>query len=291
MKPRSLAYAFIALLLVVALSKTIPAREKPIGFVLEMQGEWLVNDRQIAHAGESLPPGAIVALSPKVNFRSGDKWKLTIILLNNTSRSCACHSFQSCKQCQPIQLPVSLTTSSPLEERIHQAVMRLLSLDPDRYVPTISRETGGLPQKLRDGVLLLNKGQIAIADWFRNLEPGSYALTFVYIGRDGESRHPVVLTLDSNAGTPSAIPAQDLRPGLYQVRVFPARSTVRQAISQDAWVLLSSADQFEKNSVAYRDDVELTRHWENVSAGAVQAFLRACLDQLAAPVPTNGAGQ
>jgi hypothetical protein len=286
MKLRPWHPAVVALLLVLAFCKTLPAREKHIGFVLEILGEWLVDGRQIEHAGEGLPAGATVTLSPKANFRSGDEWRVTIILLNNEARSCTCNSFESCKKCQPIQLPTSLTPSSSLGERLHQAVARLLSLDPERYVPAISREAGGPPPRLHDGVLLLDKGRIAIADWFRDIEPGSYALTFVYIGRDGESRTPAVLTLDWNAGAPP-LPAPGLRPGLYVVRMFPARSAPTQALSQDAWILLASADQFESQAVAYREHVELTRHWENVAAVAVQTFLRACLDQLAAPVPAK----
>jgi hypothetical protein len=285
--PRLPQHAFLAFLFALSFSQVNRPDVKQIGFVLEMQGDWLINGSPIRNAGESVPADGAITLSPQTDFRSAQKQKITIVLLNNEIKGGECSSFTECKKLQPIRLPTSLTPPSSVLKRMKQAVAYLLSLDPERYASAISRGAGA-PNKLHDAVLLINQRQISIADWFREVEPGYYALTFVDIGRGGQSRAPVTLNLNWSGGTPASIAAKDLGAGLYAVRVFPADSRANQPISQDAWVLLSSDDQFDKNSGIYHENVELTRQWQNVDAGAVQTFLRACLDQLAAPVLIDG---
>jgi hypothetical protein len=288
--PRLPQHALLAFLLALAFSQVARAETRQIGFVLEMQGDWLINGSPIRNIGESLPAGGAITLSPQTNFPSAQKEKITIVLLNNESITRECNSFTDCKALQPIPLPTSLAPPSSVLKRIHQVVAYLLSLDPERYASAISRGAGA-PKKLHDAVLLLNQRQISVADWFREIEPGSYALTFVDIGRGGHSRAPVTMNLNWGRGTLASNAAKDLGPGLYAVRVFPADSGANRPISQDVWVLLSSGDQFDKNSGIYRENVELTRQWQNVDVDAVQTFLRACLDQLAAPVPVDATDQ
>jgi hypothetical protein len=283
----------LVVLFILAFSQVIHAETKQVGFVLQMQGVWLINGSPIPSLGAGLPAGGVVTLSPQTNFRSDQKWLITIVLLNNEiipPKPNECNSFTSCKALQPIHLPTSLVPSSTVSARIQKAVAHLLSLYPERYAPTISRAAGPVPEKLHDAVLLLNQHQISIADWFHEIEPGAYALTFVDIGRRGRSQAPVTVNFHWNGGKPASIAANDLDPGLYVVRVFPEDSEADLPISQDTWVLLSSGDQFDKSSEIYHDSVERTRHWKNVDSGAVQTFLHACLDQLAAPVPVNGIG-
>ena len=71
--------------------------------------------------------------------------------------------------------------------------------------------------------------------------------------------------------------------GLYAVRLFRAIAGSNRPVSEDVWVLLASGHQYDSNAAAYRDNVELTRQWQSLNSGAVHTFLRACLDQLAAP--------
>lgn len=265
-------------------------QEKQIGFVLEMNGEWLVNGKPIQKAGERLPAGGLVALSPKATFPVKDPWKITIILLNNAPLPYSCATFQECKSLRPITLPASLSSSS-FSERLNQAVSWLLSLNPDRYVPAHVRDGPEVPQKLKDGVLEFDKSRIVLGASFQDFEPGSYVLTFVYIGRKEESKNPVELDVDWVPGRVPFVPAEDLTPGLYAVRVFRGHSARTQPVSQDAWILLSDSDQFPKSSKAFRNAAEATRQWNNTSAVDAQTFLRLCLDNLADPASDGGAAK
>ena len=255
-------------------------QEKQIGFVLEMNGEWLVNGKPIHGAGERLPPGGVVAPSKVATFPV----KITIILLDNTPLPYSCATFQECRSIPP--LPASLSAST-FSERLNQAASWLLSRNPDRYyVPAFVRSE--VPQKLKDGVWELDKSRIVLGTSFQDFKPGSYVLTFVYIGRKEESKNPAELHVDWIPGQASFLPAEDFTPGLYVVRVFKGNSALTQPVSQDAWILLSDSAQFPKSSSAFRDAAEATRQWNKVGAVDAQRFLRLCLDSLADPAPDDG---
>lgn len=129
------------------------AQTPQVGFVLEMKGDWLVNGKSIKGPGQGLPPGAVIEHNSKIKIRSGEELRITVVLLNNQSIPRTCNSVESCEKAQ-FNLPKSLIPESPFSERLSAARMRLLSRDPERYVPGLARSGDFKSAKLKDRVLL-----------------------------------------------------------------------------------------------------------------------------------------
>jgi hypothetical protein len=260
------------------------ATENAVGFVLEVHGQWLINGKPVTQGGGSIPPNATIDLPPQTNFRSGQTWRICIVLLNNSLLKYSCNSYDSCRKVLPAHAPASLTEPSPLLERIRTAIGRLISSDPDRYVPAISRGPAEPNQHLHDTVLPLNGDRLELRDWFAGVKPGEYALTFEYIGWDGASRPPVDLAFKWGASPPAGIAAPKLLPGLYRVRIYDSAG---ESVSPDAWVAIVDAAAFSRASAAFRDDRRAAEAWQSQDPEAAETFLRACLDNLAPKQPTR----
>jgi hypothetical protein len=263
-------------------NKSVEPRQ--IGFVLSKEGTWLANGQPIPGVGAGLGAKSVISLPPNIDFRSGQRYRLTIVLLNNRTIPLDCNSFETCRQQTRDPLPDSLAAPSTVVERVHQAVARLLFRDPDRYILADSRGSGP-PQKIKEDVLLLNDGRLSIGAWFQSVEPGPYALALVYIGRDNRSGNPAALTFTWTGNRAATVDARDITPGLYQARLLPARSVLNQPVSQDAWVLVAAPTAYEKDAAAYRECTASTAGWTQVDPSEVQTFLRACLDQVILTLP------
>jgi len=267
-------------------SKSGEARE--IGFVLHMDGAWLANGKPIAGVGAGLAAKSVISLSPATDFRSGQKYKLDIVLLDSRPIALDCASFETCRTRLPYTLPDSLVARSSVLERLHQAVQHLLFGEPERYISAISRGAGA-PQQIKEGVLLLDRGRLAIGAWFQGVEPGAYTLALVNIGRENQSTaNPAPLTFEWRGDRAATVDGKDLAPGLYEARLLPARSVLNQPVSQDAWVLVAAAGAYEKDAAAYGECTASSANWKQIDPPEVETFLRACLDQVAAPVPADG---
>ena len=263
-----------------------PAETRQIGFALHMEGAWLANGQPILGNGASLEAKAAISLSSDTDFRSGQDLTLTVVLLNGRTVPLRCNSFESCHKLLPYTLPDSLAEHSPVLERLERAVARLLFRDPDRYISPLSRAAGP-PQKLKEDVLRLDGGRLSIGVWLQNVEPGAYTLVLVYIGRDNRSSNPPVLRFEW-AGNPAAtIEAKDVTPGLYEAQLLPARSVLNQPVSEDAWVVVAAPATHEKDAAAYHNCTSSIAGWTQIDPSDVQTFLRACLDQVASPVPPD----
>jgi hypothetical protein len=237
-----------------------------------------------------LDASAVISLSPATDFRSGHDLALTVVLLNGRAVPLRCNSFESCRKILPYTLPDTLAEHSPVLQRLERAVARLLLRDPERYISPLSRG-GGPPQKLKEDVLRLDDGRLFIGDWFEHVEPGAYSLVLVDIGRDNHPGNPAVLRF-AWAGNPAAsIEAKDLTPGLYAAQLLPAGSVLNQPVSLDAWVLVAAPNTLEKAAAAYRSCTASVASWTQIEPSEMQNFLRACLDQIALPVPPDNTGR
>jgi len=270
-----------ALMFLLLAAGALGAGEKAVGFVLKVQGEWLIDGQTVKQAGGSVPANATIDLPPQTSFRSGQSWQISIVLLNDKLLKYSCDSFDSCRKVLPAHAPSSLTDASPLLDRVRTAIGRLLTSDPDRYVPAISRGAVGPKQRLQDAVLRLSDGRLDVREWFDGVAPGQYALTLDYIGRDESSRSPVELAFEWGNGSQQSIAAPKvLRTGLYLARVYDAAGA---PISRDTWLAVFDSSGFAAASAAFREDRQAAAGWRSQDPEAAETFLRACLDALAQP--------
>ena len=271
------------LLALVMLPALMSAEPLQIGIVLEMHGEWRANGVPIKGLGQGLPAGAVINLPAGINVRPGDELLITIILLNNQSIPRTCHSSESCKNAQ-FTLPTSLNRPSPAWERLSAAVERLLSRDPERYVPAIARTGDPKSEKLKDSVLLLdNNNHLSIGPLFQQVERGNYSLVLVDFNPEGATRSPAVIPVAWTGGRFTSVSVSNLVPGVYGARLMPATgSAMNQAIGDDAWVLLSAPGTYDKDSAAYRSCLAATVGWQ-ASPQGIKTFSRVCMDTIVAP--------
>jgi hypothetical protein len=281
MNPGFIPRVVMALLAFATGASLLRAAEQPIGFVLRVDGsDWLINGQPVKQAGGSVPAGATIDLSPKADFKSGKTWTLTIIRLDNQPMVLTCNSFETCKKVLPAHAPGSVTPASSLFRRVEDAVSRLLSLNPDRYVPAISRGGGASAQLLPDTVLSLEKGGVDVLEWFDKVPAGRYSLTFDYIGRGGESRKPEIVTFDWTPGPPGFLATPKLQPGLYAASLHHGPPDGRRA-SEDAWVLISTPDRFAARAATFREAAAEAGKWQEQDRRGAEIFRRAVLDDLA----------
>jgi hypothetical protein len=168
--------------------------------------------------------------------------------------------------------PPELSRLQSIKASFFAAIMPLMRRDAERYVVPVSR---GMDPELRDAVVPLRGTTVDFAPAFGDLENGSYALQLAPV--DGPSYSTIKVNVNWKEGGAATVMVPGLREGLYRV----TRLSDRTPTGQDAWVLVSPADQFEKRSANYQNAVEATRHWPNeVDARAPQAVLRAYLQAL-----------
>jgi hypothetical protein len=157
------------------------------------------------------------------------------------------------------------------------AVSPLIHRDSERYVAPVSR---GLDPELGDAVVSLKGNAVDLTLPLADLTDGRYALQWELLSTD-RPRVNIKANISWKEGGSGLTTVPGLNPGLYRVtRVANGAPT-----GQDAWVLVSPADHFEKLSGDYKHAVEETKQWpDEVDARAPRAVLRAYLQALSAQV-------
>ncbi|MDQ3802774.1 MAG: hypothetical protein M3416_02840 [Acidobacteriota bacterium] len=268
---RMLASRLLLTSFAVALCAPTVAGQTHVGYVLEIEGTWHLNgDASYAlKRWQKLRPGnSISAGSPTPGHR------IVIASLNGgiiESRRC---EVDDCSK--PLRLGGGGQRRS-LPRVIFDATVELLLGSPDRYSLHRNRSYGGA---LADGVVKLEKGEVDLGPVIRT--EGRFAVRWRALPRSGEAGNwssPVALRPER--GGPALVAAADLRPGLYEVNLMRSMAGSYEPFAS-AWVVVSSAAQYESLATSFRQAVALTEQWgSTVETETSRRFLRAHLDHLA----------
>jgi hypothetical protein len=158
---------------------------------------------------------------------------------------------------------------------ISDTVSRLLSRQPDKYMVASSR---GLESELSDAVVPLQSGRVDLSAAFREMDTGSYYVTFSAVGSAASSaRAPIALAYKK--GQPAVVGASSLQPGVYDLSLVDAKG---QPVGSDSWVLVAGPTDYATKTAAFEKAVSASSKLpEEMDPGATRGVLRAYLESLA----------
>ena len=262
-------------------SPPVGGEESPpqeVGFVLKLNGEWLLNGKAIA-AGETLPPGGKIYHSPRKAREPRPGEYIAVIFSNGKIESRSWDKIESWND--PIQLPAGEREAPSHWQRIVSAVMGVFPGHPEKYAQMSVR---GSAAGLRDAVVDFNNGQLNLSPAFKQMKKGRYLLLFEPIGKTKASVEKAAsepIPFDWDPSAPQILSVDGLRPGLYQLSRRGVQSEDHLPVGTDAWVLVSDHARYEGTATTFQDAVILTEQWKEAPADAARSFLRAYLDFLA----------
>lgn len=246
------------------------AAQTYVGYVLEVEGAWHLNDDRAAtlRSGQKLPAfGAISTRSPSPATR--------IVIANMrgeviASRNCA---VDDCSKY--FNLPRESPRGSALGA-VFGAAMEFVWGSPWRY--SVHRGRG---IQMADGVaklegrvlnlppLLATAGGGYYARW-RALPPG---------GAAGRWSRPSALEARAGGGV---LRTGALKPGLYEFALLTTDGGRFKPSGVPAFVLVAPPNRFDGALASFQEATELTRGWgDKVTSKTKQQYLRAHLDWLA----------
>lgn len=256
----------------------LTAQEQPpvVGYVSSLSGEWVrlgtpdpIRLGQVVRAGWVLRP--LAADSPE-----GGWGRIVVVLRDGGLRSAECGPE---RRCSDLRVPA---ISSPSRwARIVDAVQQLFARAPGRYTVLGSRSG----ERLAEGVLKLDRGELDLGPVLEGLSPGDYVARLRPVEdemasgiRPGEA---CPLPFSWEGGSLARVSDVNLPPGLYELSVARPGSArcASRSWSADAWVVLSGSDGFGDLAQDFSEAASLTRDWS--AQEDRRAFLRAYLQHLA----------
>ena len=248
-----------------------------VGFVLSIDGPWLVHNRAIRQ-GETVPAGVRVLLAAGTTFDPGRSYWIDIVLLDSSHKSLRCSSAQACRT--GLLMPGSVVPQSSFGTRLADAFSRIFST-PERYVGLMSRGSEGPRGQFVDGVAKLDGGRLQMSPFLRGLPAGGYRLQVEPASPDSRTESPLPpleIAWDRSAAS-GAIPAT-IAPDLYRMTL--ARADDPAFGPFESWILVAPAATFDATAAAYDEAMRAVRGWDrNVPPKDVAMFRHAFLAQLA----------
>ncbi len=253
---------FIGIGAIVALGISANAQTY-VGYVLEIRGSWYLNGNpsNTLQQIQKLPASSVIRVQSPNRYDS-----ITIVDMSSNvyaSRNCAVN----CSK--PIRLPAASAQPTFLGG-LWQGAMDLLWGSPDRY--DAHRNRSG---EVSDGIVKLMDGKIDLNS-ILNVQ-GRYYLRWRIVPNEKAEPGAWSETIELK----KIVSFSEFKPGLYEFDVLRKNESSYEPISS-AWILVSSAEDYEKTKKSYVQAIELTKQWEGkVKPETAQSFLKAYLDELA----------
>jgi hypothetical protein len=175
----------------------------------------------------------------------------------------------------------SARVPSALLPRVRSACARLTS-DPERYQSPRVRSRSGM-EMLAHGVAQLIRGRVDMEPLLKALQPRLYRMRFQPIGAPHAAPSPpfdVVVDGNANNWLTTEWPAST---GLFRVSLYPALPMGSPRIGEEAWVLVDEG-RFAETSARFDEIAMMVDGWgDSVPEADAFLFLRASLDDMAAP--------
>lgn len=264
------------------LTLTIP---KPVqskldaAYVLQIEGKWFLDryPREYLAMGQRIRAGEKIRIqSPASNDHiaiagpSGE-----IIISRNCSNAAECyHRFV---------IPTPEDAEPTIIGTILHTAMRLIYGKPERYSVHGVRS---INNDLEEAVCLIDKGKVDLSRAFRRMPTGGYYLKIRTLQPNVSKKTYGPLGYDWNESAVSVLDANDLQPGLYEIRLLVRSDDQYEATSLTVWVLLLNKSEYNRASDSFRQAITLTDKWrEQISDDTKRSVLRAFLDNLANGIP------
>jgi hypothetical protein len=247
--------------------------QEPVGYVVDMQGEWRLDGRSSNLAKLNVIPGGktVRFLKPAIGknyiFIADQNGKIS------WQRECFDSNLDECNK--PILLPVAQRTS--LVSRLVRAVMNFWSKDPETYEALNSRGS----ESLHESVVKLTDKGVDLSLAFRDKGRDLYQLRFAYRGR-GSVKEVATVVFDWNPAVPSLLLVPGMKPGLYKIELLDMQNQQLLGAGEDVWVLVRTPGKGYDQALADFQKVEShISHWTAEGLDeSKRSFLRAYLDYL-----------
>lgn len=243
-----------------------------IGYVFEVNGEWVLNgqSRSLTQADSVLAGGTIT-------FRRdtfGSSYIFIADLTGRIIRSMRCDR-EDCSR--PIPLPKSDAGHPSGLGRVFSAVMSFWRRSPEDYYTKIPR-AGGI---LEESVVTLKDGRVDLSSVFKNKTAGSYLLRIVSKGRPRQQGLKEVV-FDWDRTGQSRLPLPTIKAGLYEIQLLSLQDRERLEPGEEVWVLiLPPGKSFNVASDQFKKVVADTAQWNaHELEESRRSFLRAYLGYL-----------
>jgi hypothetical protein len=250
------------------------AKAQTIGYVFDVNGEWVLEGRagSLAQA-DSLPAGGVVRLRRAASF--GETYIVIADLNGKPIINQRCREAAACGG--PIPLPSTVAEKPSALSQIFAAVMSFWRKGKVEVDPHIIRGNGSL----EEAVVTLSGGKINLSVPFKNKEASTYLLEFIpKSNRRLRGLKEVVFDWEPGRRVTAAVPG--LRPGLYEIRLRSKQDRGRLEPGEAAWVLVVPPGKYyEMTSAQFRRVVADTEQWEAEKLEeSRRSFLRVYLGYL-----------
>lgn len=262
-------FVFIAAaLLTTALTVYAQRKERTGGYVINLEGDWVLNGSSTLGPWSPLPDGGIIQLRRRKGseyIQLGDKQGNVIQNINCDIDDCT-RSFK-------LQTPETISGGSILFE----AVMIVIGRSPRLFTVLLSK--GG---ELKEAVVELADGRADLSNVFMNRRRGTYLLWFMPKRVGGADRRRPVgpVIVDWEPGRPALITVKGLSPGLYEADML-GEDGGKLEPGTEAWLLFTPPEIFEEASRDFAEATALTDSWDKrMSQSLKRQFLRAALGSI-----------
>lgn len=268
-KAMSLSVFVAAAFLTMALTAYAQRKEQTVGYVINLDGDWVLNQSLTLKPWSPLPAGGLIRLRRRRGgeyIQIGDKH-------GNVSRNINCDN-EDCTQSFGLTTPETGGGGS----LFLQGVMLILGRTPLPFAVLLSK--GG---ELKEAVVKFAAGRADLSAVFVNRRRGTYLLRFVPKRVDGRGRHRSVgpIGVDWEPGRPTLVTIEGLSPGLYQAELLSDEDGGRLEPGTEAWVLFTTPEAFEGASREFAEATALIDSWDKrMRQSLKRQFLRAALGNL-----------
>jgi hypothetical protein len=260
------SFTHVAITFVIIFLSAYSVAGQQIGYVMDIQGSWFLNNAQQLRTGSPLPVGG------RITTNSPDDRNFYIVVADRNGNVIGKRHCRNSGECnEPLLLPQEKSAS--VTQTFLSLVVRLFAPTPQKYTPLISKG-----EELQEAVVKLTSSGIDLKDVFRDREAGDYFLQFKMLGRK-RPLQPVAFKWDPENS--ELLRVRGLKPGLFSVSIVTKEERGFGETSADAWILVTNAAQYPRASASFAEAVELTKSWDNqVKPDIVRGFLRASLDAI-----------
>lgn len=261
---RKLIFTFLYLSFAIGFGTVSIFAQKNVGYVLDIEGNWVLNGSNALSQGEKLPAAGSIRLNSSSRFN-----RIVIADLRGAviiKRDCA---VDNCSRA--FSLPRQPPPSSMLDTAFN-TVMEMIWGSPNRYSAHRSRSG-----ELSDGVLKLNGEKVDFSSVLTNQGEQFLRWQIVAQNKDDNKTWSQPIKLDKTA----TVSASDLKPGLYVFELVRRLGDNYEPTSS-AWILVAGDADYEKARTSFEQSKQLTEKWsKTVKPETIRLYLQAKLDDLA----------
>jgi hypothetical protein len=248
-----------------------------IGYVLDVNGQWALesNSSRGLARGQSVPAKGVI----RVQAPSRDNYIVLAYPDGEIIERRQCSKPTDCNR--PIYLPAVLNQNKPTVLGVaFSAAMGLIFGEPDKH--SVHRVRGG---ELFEAVVPVDEnGRASLNSVFKKMYKGQFYVRLRAIPGNGKSAStstlgPLPLQWDQ---AQDDLSLSGVRPGLFEISLWEPRGGDFEATGISAWILLTTASDYEQAAASFEKAIALTVDWgSQVKREIARSFLRAHLDQLA----------